>query len=251
MSNTYELDQYRQNFKNELNENQAYFYKNTFEKLGSNNHLSTITLSSNTCTSNGGNSNKNSLKNVYHDISNAKISDIYNDSAEIIDPNQNYESYPRVLHLPPSIQVQNDLSWGFWNWIYGHDSVQSDNLYKDIGPSDLEALKYTKVYTYNNHPFHIDINYQHHTKHTHLDRGMKCSNELSEYNNKNQKEVHDVTVIDEMVNNGGTIDLKNYINKKTSINKTKELSTLLTNDDLLNDSLDKKTTSRLYIQGKF
>jgi len=84
--------------------------------------------------------------------------------------NENFESFPKVLHIPNSITCQNDFSWGFWNWIHSKDNVTQDDVFFDHSPSESDTLQYTKIFTYDGNAFHLKPSYDHHPKHVHLER---------------------------------------------------------------------------------
>jgi len=84
--------------------------------------------------------------------------------------NENFEAYPRVLHIPSSITCQNDFSWGFWNWIHSKDDVYQDNVNHDRSPAEKETVLYTKVFNKDGTQFPLNPSYEHHTKHFHIER---------------------------------------------------------------------------------
>jgi len=84
--------------------------------------------------------------------------------------NEEYETFPRILHIPNSITCQNDFSWGFWNWIHSKDNVYQDNVIHDKSPTEEETLMYTKVFNQDGNPVTLNPSYLHHTKHFHIER---------------------------------------------------------------------------------
>jgi len=143
-----------------------------------------------------------------------------------------YESYPRVLHIPGSITCQNDFSWGFWNWIHSKDNVQQNDVYRDRSPSEDETIFYTKIFTQDGTPFYLKPSYDHHSKHFHIERNFistprseaiaNQNNSLNNYMNHRSNDTH-ITDMDKMMYKGGTIDLKNQMNTRNGID-TRALS---------------------------
>jgi len=84
--------------------------------------------------------------------------------------NEDYEFFPKILHIPDSITGQNDFSWGLWNWIHSKDNITQDDVFFDRSPGDTETLQYTKVFNYSGNPFQLKPVYTHHSKHLHLER---------------------------------------------------------------------------------
>ncbi|OUM59020.1 hypothetical protein PIROE2DRAFT_15562 [Piromyces sp. E2] len=84
--------------------------------------------------------------------------------------NEDYEDFPRILHIPSSITCQNDFSWGFWNWIHSKDNVYQDNVIHDTTPIEDETVLYTKVFTQDGTQLPLKSSYQHHSKHFHIER---------------------------------------------------------------------------------
>jgi len=84
--------------------------------------------------------------------------------------NEDYEFYPKILHIPDSITGQNDFSWGFWNWIHSKDNITQDDVFFDRSPGDAETLQYTKVFNYSGNAFQLKPVYTHHSKHLHIER---------------------------------------------------------------------------------
>lgn len=212
-----------------------YFYKCSLDSTCSSTLFSTTTLSSNINNDNDNSKYKNSSNDKNNDPKNSL--EYAKPPNNFHDLHNNYEFYPQILHLPQSMKNQNDLSWGLWNWIHSQDFVQQESVYKDSQPTDLGTLGYTHVFTKDNSELSMKPRYHHHVKHTHLKRGdlppeeenvnlssisstiSNCLNQHISMNNSNNNSNNegkaapslDVTLIDEMMGKGGTIDLKNQI----------------------------------------
>jgi hypothetical protein len=85
-------------------------------------------------------------------------------------PNENFEFYPRILHIPGTITCQNDFSWGLWNWIHSKDDTLQENVYRDRYPSEEETITFTKTFTSDGQPFELNPSFDHHPKHFHIER---------------------------------------------------------------------------------
>eukprot|EP00833_Pecoramyces_ruminatium_P015268 jgi/Orpsp1_1/1189300/evm.model.d7180000070960.1 len=128
--------------KKHNNASQSYFYKSSIESVNNNNsYISTTSLSYNEYMY-----NKENL------------------------PNENFEFYPRILHIPNSITCQNDFSWGFWNWIHSKDDLQQDNTRIDRYPNEDETISFTKIFNQDGNQFILKPSFDHHPKHFHIER---------------------------------------------------------------------------------
>ncbi|ORX78682.1 hypothetical protein BCR32DRAFT_269936 [Anaeromyces robustus] len=138
--------------------------------------------------------------------------------------NEKFETYPRILHIPPSITCQNDFSWGFWNWIHSKDNTLQNDVAEDKNPEDSETISYTKVFNYDGSPFKLNDAFDHHPKHFHLERNnIPTPRSEAIANQHSNPSTNEITNIDQMMFKGGTINLRNQV-KRNGVNTSPSIN---------------------------